>query len=437
MNTKNTDYIKNKLEELETIDSPLQNWRKEASADFSRLGLPTLKNEEWKYTGIALLFNKDYNLAAQQPAIDKQIIDKAAIASLQNANHLVFINGRFSEKDSHIDTTDEMEICSLEEAAAGKYKDLVKEHFGKSNLFIKDGIHALNAGLMDGGVFILIKKNHDVTKPIYFNHIYDTTQNHLLASPRSLVVVEENARVQIVESYTTNGSMDSFSNEVMEIVAEENAYVEYYKIQNDGVNASHTGTTHIRQVGKCYVHTLVVSLNGNMIRNNTNIIMEKEGNEAHMYGLYFLKGYTHVDNHTIVDNMKPNCFSNELYKGIIDDYATGVFSGKIYVRPDAQKINAYQTNNNILLSPTGTVNTKPQLEIYADDVKCSHGCTVGRLDEEALYYFRARGINEKLAKSMLLNAFAGEILEQIKIESLKGYVEGLIAERLHLEIIED
>lgn len=435
MNTKNTDILKEKLEEVQvkTQGSSLQSWRKEASADFSKMGLPTFKNEEWKYTGISRLFNKDYSLSSLQPTIDKSAIEKSAIAGLDKANHLVFVNGIFSEKDSHIDTSEEVEICSLEEAASGKYADIVKEHLGKSNLFINDGIHALNAGLMEGGVFILIKKNHDVAKPVYFNHIYDTTQNHLLASPRSLVVVEENARVQIVESYTTHGAMDSFSNEVMEIVAEENSYVEVYKIQNDNVNASHAGTTHIRQVGKCYVHTVVISLNGGMIRNNTNIIMEKEGNEAHMYGLYLLKGYTHVDNHTIVDNTKPNCFSNELYKGIIDDYSTGVFSGKIYVRPDAQKINAYQSNKNILLSPNGTVNTKPQLEIYADDVKCSHGCTIGRLDEEALYYFRARGINEKLAKAMLLNAFAAEIMEQIKIDSLKEYTEGLIAERLHLE----
>jgi len=434
MNSIHTDYIKDIYESLQAKqpDEIVKGWRKKGFDDFIKIGLPTLKNEEWKYTGIARLFTNNYSLSPDFP-VSREIIHKSAIAGLENANYLVFINGVFSRKDSHIETSEEIEMCSLEEALQGKYHDIVVNHFGKSSQFMKDGIHALNMSLMDGGMFILIKKNHTLAKPVYFNHIFDSTENHLLASPRSLIVVEENAKLQIVESYHTEGPMDSFSNEVMEIVAKDNSYIEYYKIQNDNANANHAGTTHIRQVGKCYVHTVVISLNGGMIRNNTNIIMEAAGNEAHLYGLYFLKGYTHVDNHTIVDNTKPNCFSNELYKGIIDDYGNGVFSGKIFVRPDAQKIDAYQTNNNILLSDNGTVNTKPQLEIYADDVKCSHGCTVGRLDEEALYYCRARGIGEELAKAMLLNAYAEDILGYIKIQSLREYVEGLVAKRLQLE----
>lgn len=435
MNTIKKDYIKERFEELQasTPDSALNSWRKEGYQEFAQFGIPTFKNEEWKYTGIARVFDKDYTFAPAQD-VGRELIEDAAIAGLQHANHLVFINGVYSEKDSNIVTKEGIEICSLNEAAKGAHKDVVAEYFGKSNLFIKDGIHALNMSLMEDGIFILVKKNQVIEEPVYINQIFDTTQNHSFATPRSLIVVEENAKVQIVESYHTKGSMDSFSNEVMEVIAKENSIVEFYKIQNDAPNAHHAGTTHIRQVGTCLVHSFVLSLNGGMIRNNTDIIMEKEGNEAHMYGLYFLKGHTHVDNHTIVDNTKPNCYSNELYKGILDDYATGVFSGKIYVRPDAQKINAYQSNKNILLSDAATINTKPQLEIFADDVKCSHGCTIGRLDEEALYYFRARGISEQLATSMLLRAFAEEVVEQIKIDSLKEYVEGLIDERLQLEL---
>ena len=242
--------------------------------------------------------------------------------------------------------------------------------------------------------------------------------------------MDKSAKLQIVENYATLGPMDSFTNEVIEIIVDTNAIVEYYKIQSDLITASQVGTTHIRQIGKSYVHTFTVSLNGGMIRNNTDIIMEAAGNEAHMYGLYLLKGRTHVDNHTLVDNTKPNCFSNEFYKGIIDERATGVFSGKIFVRPDAQKTNAYQSNKNILLSDEATVNTKPQLEIFADDVKCSHGCTVGQLDEEALFYLRTRGISREHAQSMLLQAFAADIVEQIKPEPLRKYVEEKIIERL-------
>jgi Fe-S cluster assembly protein SufD len=237
----------------------------------------------------------------------------------------------------------------------------------------------------------------------------------------------------LAEAYKTFGPMDSFTNEVMEVVVNDNAVVEYYKLQNDSVNASHVGTTHIRQIGKSYVHTVTVSLNGGVIRNNIDIIMEAAGNEAHMYGLYLIKGRTHVDNHTLVDNTEPNCFSNEFYKGIIDEHATGVFSGKIFVRPDAQKTNAYQSNKNILLSDSATVNTKPQLEIFADDVKCSHGCTVGKLDEEALFYLRTRGISKENAQSMLLQAFASDMVAQIKPESLRKYAEELIVGRLAVE----
>ena len=216
----------------------------------------------------------------------------------------------------------------------------------------------------------------------------------------------------------------------MESVAEEAARVEYYKIQNDQVQANQVSTTHIRQVGKCYTHTVTISLNGGMIRNNLNVLLEAPNCEAHLYGLYFQGGKTHVDNHTIVDNLKPHSFSNELYKGIMTDDSTAVFNGKIFVRQDAQKTNAYQSNKNILLSETASVNTKPQLEIFADDVKCSHGCTVGQLDEEALFYLRSRGITEKIAHSLLVSAFASDILEHIGPAAIRNHVEQLISERL-------
>jgi Fe-S cluster assembly protein SufD len=240
--------------------------------------------------------------------------------------------------------------------------------------------------------------------------------------------------LQVVETYTTIGKAESFTNEVMEMVVEEDAMVEYYKIQHDAGHANQVSTTHIRQTGKSYVHAVTISLNGAMIRNNLNIVLEAERCEAHLYGLYFLHGKSHIDNHTVVDNVKPNCFSNELYKGIINDQATAVFNGKIFVQPQAQKTNAYQSNKNILLSDTASVNTKPQLEIFADDVKCSHGCTVGRLDEEGLFYLRSRGISEKIARSLLVHAYAIDILEHIKLAPIRMYVDQLISERLEFDI---
>lgn len=424
----------NKLQSLHP-DAFLTRVRKEGFATFSDKGLPTHKNEEWKYSGASVsnLFNKKYQLGEdkKQLQVTKEDIDEMRLPGFEKANELVFVNGKYVEELSTVRSSNEqLVVMPLEEAENSNFSEIVKEHLGKSNLFINDGIHALNTSFIYGGIFIYAVKKQLIENPLYLYYISDARDNHILTQPRSLVFLDERSKVQIVESYKTIGAMDSFTNEVMEIVVSTDAILEYYKIQNDKVSASQVTTTHIRQIGKCFAHTLVLSLNGGTIRNNTNIIMEAAGNEAHMYGLYLLKGKSHVDNHTLVDNKMPNCFSNELYKGVIDGSATGVFSGKIFVRPDAQKTNAYQSNNNILLSDNASVNSKPQLEIYADDVKCSHGCTVGRLDDEALFYLRARGISKELAQAMLLQAFASNIVEEIKIEPLREYAEELISARL-------
>ena len=431
----NTAYLGEKFNQLqaEDADNVISIIRNEGFNSFNKKGLPTRRNEEWKYTSVGDLFKKEYILRndSTDAAVSKQQVDELRLPGNENANELVFINGIYAPHLSTVRSPKEqLVILPLEEAAKGVYKDLVNAHLGKSTLYIQDGIHALNTSFIYGGVFIYAIKGQIIDNPVYLYHLSDAQHNHILSQPRSLVYVEKSAKVQIVESYKTIGAMDSFTNEVFEIVVSENAIVEYYKLQNDHANASQVGTTHIRQIGKSYAHTVVVSLDGGIIRNNTNIIMEVAGNEAHMYGLYLLKGTTHVDNHTLVDNTMPNCFSNELYKGVMDEKSTGVFSGKIFVRPDAQKTNAYQTNNNILLSDDASVNTKPQLEIFADDVKCSHGCTVGRLDEEALFYLRTRGISKEHAQAMLLEAFAASVVEQIKIEPLRNYAQQLIEERL-------
>ena len=435
MDTININYFGKKFNQLQSSnpDGIISDIRKKGFYTFNKAGLPTLRNEEWRYTGISNLFKKEYHLSEDElnSTITNSNINSIRLPGYENANELVFVNGKFVPGLSTIRSSEKAFIVlPLEEAAKGIYKELVKEHLGKSSLFIKDGIHALNTSFIYGGVFIHVNKNQVLEHPVYLYHLADTRNNHTLAQPRSLVYVDESSKLQLIESFTTIGSMDSFTNEVMEIVVNTNAIVEYYKIQNDVINASQVGTTHVRQIGKSYVHAVTVSLNGGMIRNNMNLVMEAACNEAHLYGLYLLNGHTHVDNHTLVDNTKPNCFSNEFYKGILDDNATGVFSGKIFVRPDAQKTNAYQSNKNILLSDNATINTKPQLEIFADDVKCSHGCTVGQLDEEALFYLRTRGISKEHAQSMLLEAFAEDIVGQIKPEPLRKYIASLIIERL-------
>jgi Fe-S cluster assembly protein SufD len=407
-------------------DGNLAELRSRAMENFSRLGLPTVKHEEWRYTRIGSIFQKDLELgvAAELSVAD---LEGIRLPGKENAIEIYFVNGVFKIATA----TEDISILPLEEAAAGEFAGLVKEHLGTSSKYHPDGINALNTAFVNGGVFIHVKKGKQVEKPVYIYYVNDNRTVSTLALPRTLVYVSAAANVQIAEHHISLGKQDSLTNQVTEIIVEQDALVNFYKIQNEGDTASHACTTHFRQIGKSLTNATTISLSGNIVRNNLNMVMEADHGESHMYGLYLLNGKTHVDNHTIVDNVMPNCFSNELYKGIMDDESTGVFNGKIFVRQDAQKTNAYQSNKNVLLTNSASVNTKPQLEIFADDVKCSHGCTIGKLDEEALFYLRARGIGEKNAKSLLLHAFAVDILDNIKIEPLRDYVDELISERLN------
>ncbi|WP_316749862.1 Fe-S cluster assembly protein SufD [Pedobacter gandavensis] len=427
----NLAYFKDQFEGLAAIDSAdtIRELSKAAFDTFNQSGLPTYKLEEWKYTNISSLFDKNYQFSKDN--LSPSALKAVQLPGHQEANELYFIDGRFMPGLSKmISSEKELIILPLEEAARGPYQKIVAEHLGSSSKYLKDGLHALNTAFIQSGVFIYLPKGQQLETPLYLHHINQAQTENVLSQPRSLVYLAENTNLQLVETYTTLGTMDSFSNEVIEIVLQENACLAYYKLQNDGPNAAQVSSTQIHQIGKSNVQTLTISLNGGVIRNNLNLILDASGNETHLYGLSLLKGNSHVDHHTLVDNKQPNCFSNQLYKGIADDTATGVFSGRIIVQPDAQKTNAYQSSKNIILSERATINAKPQLEIFADDVKCSHGCTVGQLDEEAMFYLRARGIPLKTAESLLLQAFASDILNQIKLEPLRKHVEQLIIAQL-------
>lgn len=411
----------------------LEPLRKNAFNAFSAMGIPTAKHEEWKYTRISNLFNKPYQLS-QPSAIAEAEIDELRLPGHEQANELIFINGIFSAELSNI-RSQHFVVMPLEKAAENEYADIVSTHLGHSSQYLKDGIHALNTAFVQGGVFVQAKKGKILQHPVYIYNINDARSGNVFSQPRSLFHISEGAQVQIVENFSTIGTDDGFTSRVMEVIVEKDAITEYYLIQNDASNASQVSTTHIRQTGKSNTHTVTISLNGNIVRNNLNIVLEASHSEAHLYGLYLQSGQSHIDNHTVVDNVQPHCQSNELYKGIMDGSSTGVFNGKIFVRQPAQKTNAYQSNKNVLLSAEASVNAKPQLEIFADDVKCSHGCTVGRLDEEGLFYLQSRGIDEQNAKALLLHAFAVDILEKINLTPIREYVDKLISERLQLDLV--
>jgi len=429
----NLQYIKQRFDQLQSQDTggDLRSIRKKGFDAFSRFGVP-LKHEEWKYTRISSLFNKDYKLN-QAASIAMTELDEIRLPGHELATELVFVNGIFSAALSAIRSKDLL-VMSLEDAVRSEYKEFLLKHLGHSSKYLKDGINALNTAFVKDGVFIVARKGQIIEQPVYVYNITDSREGNILSQPRGFVYVQENAQVQIVETYATLGTDESFTNEVLEIVVGKDGRMEYYKIQNDSAHTNQVSTTHIRQIAKSYTHTVTVSLNGGIVRNNLNLVLDAEYCEGHLYGLYLQKGQTHVDNHTLVDNVKPNCFSNELYKGIMDEQSTGVFNGKIYVQPQAQKTNAYQSNKNILLSDDASVNTKPQLEIFADDVKCSHGCTVGSLNEEGLFYLQSRGIPSKIARSLLLHAFAIDVLDHIRPEPIREYVDKLISERLEHDV---
>ena len=434
MNT--IEYFKEHFDQLQAdnTDSGLHTIRQNAFDAFTRMGIP-VRHEEWKYTRINSLFNKEYKFTVDQIAtiLSPEDLDAVRLPGFEQANELIFINGLFSFPLSVVRSA-ALVVLPLEEAAKSEYKDIISKHLGDSSKYLKDGINALNTAFVQGGVFIHVKKGQIPEHPIYIYNITDARSGNIFSQPRSLVHIGENTAVQVVETFATIGLQESFTNQVMEVIVEKDARLEYYKIQTDASHTNQVSTTHIRQTGKSYTHTVTISLNGGIVRNNLNVILDAENCEANLYGLYLQKGQSHIDNHTVVDNVKPNCFSNELYKGIINDNATGVFNGKILVQPQAQKTNAYQSNKNILLSDSASVNAKPQLEIFADDVKCSHGCTVGRLNEEGLFYLQSRGIPSKIARSLLLHAFAVDILEHIKPEPIREYVDKLISERLEFDI---
>jgi Fe-S cluster assembly protein SufD len=427
------NVLKSAYTELEGSSKHLSLFQQENWKTFSGLGIPALKHEEWRYVPVKNMFKDELQFSVEDTALDTSLIQQSLLPGTEDFNYIVFYNGRFQETLSVIKEKDVLIIKSLETAAGDEDAEFVENNLGHSHGYHPDGVNALNGAFAAGGAFIKVKKGTVLRQPLIIYHFADSRKGYRFAQPRILVSAEANAQSTIVETYINIGDGESLTNEVLEICTGRDSVTRYIKLQNEGKLSNYTGTTHVRQLERSNTHAVTITLDGGVVRNNLNMVMEDEHAESHMYGLYLLKGNTLADNHTIVDNKMPHCESNELYKGIMDGQSTGVFNGKIFVRKDAQKTNAYQSNKNILIGDQASANTKPQLEIFADDVKCSHGCTIGKLDEDALFYLRARGIAEKNAKALLLHAFASDILGQIENEAIRIHVEQLISERLSFE----
>ncbi|MBN8695495.1 MAG: Fe-S cluster assembly protein SufD [Bacteroidetes bacterium] len=393
---------------------------------FAEQGLPGRKHEEYKYLNFELILKGDYSFS-HSPSLAAQQIQTLYL--LKDAYVAVFVNGQFNSNLSKLnDLPKGLIICSLPEAFE-KHKTIVEQHYAKHADVNADNFIALNTALASDGCFVHVAKGAIIDKPIHLLYISSANEN-LILNTRNLVVVEENAQVKIVESFEVKDLTSKVvTNASSEIVVMSNAIVDHYKIQNESEQSVLVNTTQVYQEKQSVFSTVNFTLNGGVVRNNLNIVLGGEYIESHLNGLYLTKNNQQVDNHTLVDHRMPNCNSNELYKGIIDDKSVATFNGKIYVRKDAQKTNAFQSNKNILLSDDGTINTKPQLEIYADDVKCSHGTSTGKLDEDQVFYLRARGLSEASAKKLLMHAFASEVVGTVKIDELKEYLEAEISAR--------
>jgi Fe-S cluster assembly protein SufD len=411
--------------------SNLHALRKQSYERVLENGLPSNKSEEYKYTNIARYFSREFeynNSPVSEEILNREI--KPLIRTHGDVNRMVFVNGRFSREHSDLIEESKIKILDLE-TGYRKFPAEIERHFNGVNPEFQDGFSDLNTTFAKSGTFIHVEKGVVVEKPVILYFIKDTTRGKVVTSPRNLFLIGENSQVKITEFYHTFGDKESYTNTVTEVKIAKNAVVDLYKIEPDRASAYHVGNTNIIQGDNSVLNSVTITLGGTMIRNNLNIALDGEYCESNMYGLSILRDRQHADNQTVVDHLQPNSYSNELYKNILDNESTGVFNGRIYVRQYAQKTNAFQSNRNILLSEDASINTKPQLEIWADDVKCSHGATTGQIDQDQLFYLRARGLSEESARAMLLYAFAKDVLDNIKVDSIRESLDVIISERLH------
>jgi len=419
-------------EELGPKDS-IHSLRSKALKTFETQGFPTKKEEAWKYTSLNSLLQNDYMLFPQsEKAVSVNDVKHVFLYEVDTYK-VVFIDGVHSPFLS--DTThDGLDVCLLSAALSKpKYKEIIKKYFG--SVADKDeSMTALNTSYAKEGAYIYIPTSVVSEKPIEIIHISTGAQGSVWLQPRNLIVADTNSQVQIIERHQSLQEHQVVTNSVTEIIAHQEALVDYYKIQNDLDTASLIDNTYIAQDKNSHVSVHTFSFGGKITRNNLNFYQKGERINSTLKGITLLQEKQHVDHYTLVHHAEPNCESHQDYKGIFSDRSVGVFNGKILVDKIAQKTNAFQQNNNIILDDKAKVNTKPQLEIFADDVRCSHGCTIGQLDQDALFYLRSRGIPKKEAKGLLTYAFANNVLESVQIPALKKRINKLIATKLGVNL---
>lgn len=412
----------------------MNSCRKEAFEKFMQLGGIPQKTEDYIYTNLLPVMGKDYNVVLKYipQEVDMNAAFRCAVTDLVT-DPVLTVNGWWFDGNIMPELQDEVVVCSLREASV-KYPDLFLRHYNQyAPAAHKDGLVALNTAFAQDGVFVYIPDDVVIERPLQIINLL-RAKGDLMGFQRNLIILGKNAKATVLVCDHTLSSQNFLMNNATEVCLGPNAHLDYYQVQNQHLGASQINSLFVAEHRNATFDSNIVSLYGGFIRNNMYVALKEEGAESNLYGMYILDKNQVVDNFSYIDHIAPHCTSNEHFKGVLDDASLANFSGCIRVRPDAQKTEAYQSNNNLLLSDTARVNTKPQLVIDADDVKCSHGATVGQIDEEAMFYLRSRGIGREEARMMMMFGFAHDIIRHVKLEPLREKIDELVDKRLRGEL---
>ncbi|MFH1573144.1 MAG: Fe-S cluster assembly protein SufD [Acidobacteriota bacterium] len=404
--------------------------RRSAMQRFTDLGFPTTRDEEWRYTNVSPIARAPLRLGgAERNGLSARSLGAYLYSEVPSCN-LVFVNGRFSkELSSRCELPAGVEATSLAEALLA-YPDRAERLLSCSLADCSDAFRALNTAFLSDGAFVHVPDRTILDTVIHIVYASIARDEAIMSHPRNLILVGRESQARIVETYVGLGDGQYLTNALSEITAGENSTVEHYKLQRESEQAFHIATLETRQSPNSSLVSHAISLGGSLVRSNIQVILDGEGAQSTLNGLYVTRGVQHMDNRTLVDHARAHCSSRQNYKGILDDRSSAAFGGKIVVRQDAQKTDARQSNRNLVLSKDALVDTKPQLEIYADDVKCTHGATIGKLDDEALFYLRSRGISRDSARTMPTYAFASEIIGSMKIKPIQCQMDLVLLGRL-------
>lgn len=419
--------------ELQQRTSQQPDWlrllRRDAFTRFCDAGFPTTKDEDWRFTSVTAIARESFDSAAAgSTRLTTRSLETLRIPG--TACRLVFVNGRFvSELSESADCPTAVEASSLAQELA-RNSEILEPHLGRYLNMQRDSFCSLNTAFFEDGAYVRIAKGTVLEAPLHLLFVSIGAGRPLMAHPRNLIIAEPDTQLDIVEEHVSLDDGVYFSDVVTELVAQENAVVSHHMIERESRGAFHVSTLRIQAARNANVRSHSVLTGGALVRNNIHPVLSGEGAECLINGLFMGDGHQHMDNYMLLEHVSPHCNSRQFYNGILDGEAHGVFHGRIIVHKDAQKTDAKQTNRNLLLSDSAQIDTKPQLEIYADDVKCTHGATIGQIDEEALFYLRTRGLDQGSARKLLLFAFAGECLGRITQGAVRTHIERIIHKSL-------